>query len=54
LRQGLVSLLANAEAACDFPDEAEQLAPRARLLAEVLALRARMQALRPRPTRAAW
>jgi tRNA modification GTPase len=45
LRQGLIGLLANAEAACDFPDEEEQLAPRARLLAEVEALRARMQAL---------
>ena len=45
LRQALVGLLANAEAACDFPDEAEQLAPRARLLAEVQALRTRMQAL---------
>jgi tRNA modification GTPase len=45
LRQGLIGLLANAEAACDFPDEEEQLAPRARLLAEVRALRARMQGL---------
>jgi tRNA modification GTPase len=45
LRQGLVGLLANAEAACDFPDEEEQLAPRARLLSEVQALRARMQAM---------
>jgi len=45
LRQGLIGLLANAEAACDFPDEEEQLAPRARLLDDVQSLRARMQAL---------
>ncbi len=45
LRQGLIGLLANAEAACDFPDDDEQLAPRSRLLAEAGALRVRMQAL---------
>ena len=45
LREGLISLLANAEAACDFPDEEEQLAPKARLLSQVQDLRARMQAL---------
>jgi tRNA modification GTPase len=45
LRRGLVGLLAQAEAACDFPEEGEQLAPSGRLLEEVESLRGRMQAL---------
>ncbi len=45
LRQGALSLLANAEAACDFPEEEDQLAPKARMLEDVVGLRARMRAL---------
>lgn len=45
LRQGALSLLANAEAACDFPEEEDQLAPKARMLEDVVGLRGRMQAL---------
>jgi tRNA modification GTPase len=45
LRQGALSLLANAEAACDFPEEEDQLAPKARMLVDVQGLRAKMRVL---------
>lgn len=45
LRQAVLALLAQAEAACDFPDEEDQLAPRQRQTVEVDDLLARMQRL---------
>jgi tRNA modification GTPase len=45
LRQGVLGLLAAAEAACDFPDDAEQLAPAAEQLGQVDALLDGMQRL---------
>jgi tRNA modification GTPase len=45
LRAGVLEILANAEAACDFPDDASQLAPTQKLLESARGLRARMQAL---------
>jgi tRNA modification GTPase len=45
LRAGVLGLLAQAEAACDFPDEEEQLAPRERQTVEVADLLERMQRL---------
>lgn len=45
LRQGVLGLLAGAEAACDFPDEEEQLLPRKRQAVEMDDLLARMQRL---------
>lgn len=45
LRQAVLGLLAAAEAACDFPDDADQLAPQDRQLVEIEDLLARMQRL---------
>jgi tRNA modification GTPase len=45
LRRGVLSLLAQNEAACDFPDEEEQLAPRERQAAEMDELLERMDSL---------
>lgn len=45
LRSAVLALLAQAEAACDFPEEEEQLAPRKRQRVEVEDLLARMQRL---------
>lgn len=45
LRQGVLGLLAAAEAACDFPEEEDQLAPRRRQAVEMDDLLGRMQRL---------
>lgn len=45
LRQGVLGLLAEAEAACDFPDDAEQLDSRPRWIVRAQALLQRMEAL---------
>lgn len=45
LRAGVLGLLAQAEAACDFPDDEDQLAPRQRQTVEVEDLLERMQRL---------
>jgi tRNA modification GTPase len=45
LRQGVLGLLAEAEAACDFPEEVQQWAPPSAWLERADQLRARMQAL---------
>lgn len=45
LRQQLIDISAQVEAAVDFPEEEDQLMPREQLLAKVKALRAQMQAL---------